>query len=151
MQLGSTLIVAFVIAWIIQYGMTFFQMRRYNKRLNELKKMGPTSVGMSGSMYKRRAYGVLVFDDQEKIVRAEQFSGWTVFASLKPVKELEGLTLNDVKDESIELPISKKIRSAFANAVAQIENARKKAADAAAQAQTVEQPDENSSGVSIEN
>lgn len=150
MQLGSTIIVAFVVAWIIQFGMTFFQMRRYNKRLSELKKMGPTTVGMSGSMYKRRVYGVLVFDEQEKIVCAEQFSGWTVFAGLKPVKELEGLTLNDVKDESIELPVSKKIRSAFANAVAQVEIARKKEAEAVAQAQNI-QPDENSSGVNLEN
>lgn len=145
MQLGSAIFLVFIVAWVIQFGMTFFQLRRYNKRVAELKKMGPTAVGMSGSMYKRRAYGVLVFDDQEKIVRAEQFSGWTVFASLKPVKELEGLTLQDIKDESVELPISKKIRSAFINAVDQVEYARKKAAEAAAQAQNDEQLDENSS------
>jgi len=146
MQLGSTIIIIFVVAWILQYGLTFFQMRRYNKRLNELKKMGPTAVGMSGSMYKRRAYGVLVFDDTDKVVCAEQFSGWTVFAGLKPVKELEGLTLNEVKDESVELPISKKIRSAFINAVGQIEAARKKAAETEAQTQNKEQLAEISSG-----
>lgn len=151
MQLGSTIIVAFVVAWVIQYAMTFLQMRRYNQRLKEMKKMGPTAVGMSGSMYKRRAYGVLVFDDQEKIIHAEQFSGWTVFAGLKPVNELVGLTLTQVKDESVELPISKKIRSAFINAVDQVEHARKKVAEAAAQAQIDTQPDENSSGVNVEN
>ena len=146
MQLGSTIIIIFVAAWLIQYMMTFFQMRRYNKRLSELKKMGPTAVGMSGSMYKRRAYGVLVFDQNDKVVCAEQFSGWTVFAGLKPVKELEGLSLNDIKDENVELTISKKIRSAFINAVDQIENARKKAAEVAAQAQNDTQLDNNSAG-----
>ncbi len=146
MQLGSTIIIIFVAAWLIQYVMTFFQMRRYNKRLSELKKMGPTAVGMSGSMYKRRAYGVLVFDKNDKVICAEQFSGWTVFAGLKPVEELEGLSLNDIKDENVELTISKKIRSAFINAVDQIENARKKAAEAAAQAQEDKQLDNNSAG-----
>lgn len=123
MELGSTLIIGFVIAWIIQFAMTFLQMRRFNKRLTELRRLGTTAVGMSGSMYKRRTYGVLVINKDEKILHAEQFSGWTVFASLKPVKELEGLTTKDIMDESMELPVSKKTRNAFQNAVQQIENA----------------------------
>jgi len=145
MNLGSTLIIGFVIAWIIQFGMTFFQMRRFNKRLMELRKLGTTAVGMSGSMYKRRTYGVLVIDKNEKILHAEQFSGWTVFASLKPVKELEGLTTADIMNESIELPVSKKTRNAFQNAVQQIENAKKKADEQQAQAKN-EQIPENLSG-----
>ena len=101
---------------------------------------------MSGSMYKRRAYGILVFNDKDTILHAEQFSGWTVFAGLKPVKELEGLTLNDVKNLEVELPISKKIRSAFINAVEQVEAARKKAAEEAARTQGKGQDNENSAG-----
>lgn len=127
MNLGSTLIIGFVIAWVIQFVMTYFQMRRFNKKLSQFKKLGTTAVGMSGSMYKRRTYGVLVIDKNEKILHAEQFSGWTVFASLKPVQELEGLTPADIMNESLELPITKKTRSAFQNAVQQIENAKKKA------------------------
>jgi DNA-binding transcriptional regulator of glucitol operon len=129
MKLGSTIIIAFVIAWVIQFAMTYLQMQRYNKRLKELRKDGTTATGMSGSMYKRRAYGVLVINEDEKILHAEQFSGWTVFASLKPVKELEGLSIHDLMDENTELPISKKIRSAFQNAVEEIEKAKKKAAE----------------------
>ena len=128
MKLGSTLIIAFVIAWMMQFALTYLQMRRFNKRLIELRKSGTTVTGMSGSMYKRRAYGILVIDKNEKILKAEQFSGWTVFAGLKPVKELEGISIKDVIDESIELPVSKKIRSAFQNAVAEFEKARQKAA-----------------------
>jgi glucitol operon activator protein len=134
MKLGSTIIIAFVLAWVIQFVMTYFQMRRYQKRLNELRKEGTTATGMSGSMYKRRAYGILVIDDDEKVLHAEQLSGWTVFASLKPVNELVGLTTKDIIDDSVELPISKKIRSAFKNAVEQIEKAKKKALEHEAQA-----------------
>lgn len=133
MELGSTIIIAFVLAWILQYIMTFFQMRRYQKRLNELRKAGTTTTGMSGSMYKRRAYGILVVDENEKVIHAEQFSGWTVFASLKPVNELVGLSTKDIMDESIELPIPKKIRSAFQNAVEQFEKAKEKAREKAAE------------------
>ena len=127
MKLGTTIIIAFVIAWVIQFALTYFQMRRYQKRLNELRKEGMTATGMSGSMYKRRAYGILVIDEDDKILHAEQFSGWTVFASLKPVNELVGLTIKDIVDDNVSLPISKKIRSAFKNAVEQIERAKEKA------------------------
>ena len=113
MNLGSTLIIGFVIAWVIQFVMTYFQMRRFNKKLSQFKKLGTTAVGMSGSMYKRRTYGVLVIDKNEKNLHAEQFSGWTVFASLKPVQELEGLTPADIMNESLELPITKKNTQRF--------------------------------------
>lgn len=129
MELGSTIIIAFVLAWVLQYAMTYFQLRRYNKRLNELRKDGTLATGMSGSMYKRKTYGILVVDDKEKIVHAEQLSGWTVFANLKPVADLVGLTTTEIMDDSIELPVSKKLRSAFQNAVEQIEKAKKKAAE----------------------
>ncbi len=127
MKLGSTLFIALFAAWIIQYAMTYFQMRRYYKRINELRREGPTATGMSGSMYKRRVYGVIVIDKNEKILHAEQFSGWTVFAGLKAVKELEGLSINDIMDESVELPIPKKYRSAFQNAVLEYQKAKVKA------------------------
>jgi len=129
MKLGSTIIIAFILAWVIQFAMTYFQMRRYYKRIRELRREGPTATGMSGSMYKRRVYGVLVIGRNEKILHAEEFSGWTVFASLKPVKELEGLFVKDIMDESVELPISKKVRNAFQNAVLEYEKAKKKAAE----------------------
>jgi glucitol operon activator protein len=133
MELGSTIIICFVIAWAIQYAMTYFQMRRFNKRLNELKKIGITSVGMSGSAYKRRTYAVLVIDKDEKILKAEQFSGWTVFAGLKPVKELEGLSTKDIMDDTVAIAIPPKMRNAFKNSVQQIENARKRAAEQGSQ------------------
>lgn len=129
MKLGSTIVIAFVIAWTIQFCMTYLQMKRFQKRLNELRKDGMTATGMSGSMYKRRVYGVLVIDKNEKVIHAEQFSGWTVFAGLKPVKELEGLTTKDILDDEMPLPISKKVRNAFQAAVEEIEKAKEKAAE----------------------
>lgn len=134
MKLGSTIIIAFVIAWILQYIMTYFQMRRYHKRLNELRKDGLLATGMSGSMYKRKTYGILVVDKDERILHAEQLSGWTVFATLKPVNGLVGLSTKDIMDDSLELPVPKKIRSAFQNAVEQIEKAKEKKAEKDSQA-----------------
>jgi len=69
-------------------------------------------------------------DKTDKILHAEQLSGWTVFASLKPVKEVEGLYIKDIMDDSSELSISKKLRSAFQSSVNEIEKARKKAIEA---------------------
>ena len=130
MQLGATIIIIFVLAWALQFAMSYFQMRRFYKRVGQMRKDGITSVGMSGSMYKRRIYGVLTVDKTDKILHAEQLSGWTVFATLKPVREVEGLYIKDIVDDSSELSISKKLRSAFQSSVNEIEKARKKAAGA---------------------
>jgi DNA-binding transcriptional regulator of glucitol operon len=130
MQLGTAIIIILVIAWALQFAMSYFQMRRFYKRVSQLRKDGVTSIGMSGSMYKRRIYGVLTVDKTDKILHDEQLSGWTVFASLKPVKDVEGLYIKDIMDDSMKLSISKKLRSAFQNSFNEIEKARKKAAEA---------------------
>jgi hypothetical protein len=39
-------------------------------------------------------------DPQDRILRAEQLSGWTIFAALKPVPGLEGLSLDDLDDDA---------------------------------------------------
>ena len=126
MQLGATILIIFVFAWALQFAMSYFQIRRFYKRVGQMRKDGITSVGMSGSMYKRRIYGVLTVDNTDKILHAEQLSGWTVFASLKPVKEVEGFYIKDIMDDSNGLSISKKLRSAFQSSINEIEKAKKK-------------------------
>jgi glucitol operon activator protein len=119
--------------WVLQYALTFWQMRRYNKRLSELRKGGLVWVGLNGSAWKGRQYAVIVVDKENKIVKVEQLSGWTVLATLKPVPGFEGRPVSDLTDENVTLPVSEKMLLALRDAVKHMEaHARKQAEKAAA-------------------
>jgi len=111
---------------IIQFGLAYWQMRRFYQRMSTLRKSGLTAVGLSGNRYKGRLYVVLTVDEDDRVIHAEQFSGWTVFAQLRPVPELTGLSLQELLTNESSLPVSKKLRNAFGNAARDLQAARNK-------------------------
>ncbi|MCA9916475.1 MAG: hypothetical protein KC445_00915 [Anaerolineales bacterium] len=108
--------IALVVMWIAQFGMAYLQMKRFYGRLKVVRKGGLTAVGQGGGQYKGRAYAVLTIDDDNKIVHAEQFKGWTVFAKLRPVPEFIGMPLEELLANEDSLPTTPKLRIAFGNA-----------------------------------
>jgi DNA-binding transcriptional regulator of glucitol operon len=96
---GSTIavLVALVGAWATQILLSNHQMRRFHRRSQQLRRLGThMATGVAGSMYKRKVYALLVVDEHRRVAAAEQLSGWTVAAGLKPVPELVGLDLATV-------------------------------------------------------
>lgn len=84
-----------IVMWLLQFFMSFLQMRRYYGRLSALKREGPTATGMTGNRLNTRTYGVLTLNKADNTIRrAEQLSGFTVFSSLRPVKALVGMPLD---------------------------------------------------------
>lgn len=132
----SIVIIALVIGWSLQYVLSFWQMRRYYQELARLRKKGIVSIGMAGSAWRRRQYGVLVVDkqDHERIVCVEQLSGWTVMATLKPVPGFEGRSVSDLMDDRVSFPVSPKLLLALRDAVKHLREASKRS-EAKAQAE----------------
>lgn len=116
------------VLWVIQFGLAYWQMRRFYQKMTTLRKSGLTAVGLSGNRYKGRFYAVLTVDEHDQIVHAEQFSGWTVFAQLKPIPQLIGMSLPELLNDEANLPIPKRLRPAFANAARDLQAARDKGA-----------------------
>lgn len=114
-----------VVMWMIQFGLTYFQMRRFYGRMVELKRHGLTAVGLCGTQYKGRTYAVLTIDEDNQVIHAERFAGWTVFATLKPVPEMQGMVLDDILANPANLPVSKKLQTAFSNAAQDLMQARR--------------------------
>jgi DNA-binding transcriptional regulator of glucitol operon len=134
----SWVFIALAVAWLLQLYLSYFQMRRFYGRVSELRRTynGITSIGMEGSAWKRRQYAVIVADKDKRILAVEQLSGWTILAKLQPVKGLEGLTFDDLFDESSNLPVNRKLLLAMRNAAQHIlkaEEAKKEEANAPAQ------------------
>jgi DNA-binding transcriptional regulator of glucitol operon len=115
--------------WLIQFGLTFWQLRRYNQRLSELRKQGTVWVGLHGSAWKGRTYAVIVVDKDKRVVCIEKFSGVTIFAVLKPIPGFEGRPLSDLTDDSVELPVSEKMLQAIRNAVQHMQDHEKRLAE----------------------
>ena len=93
-----TVLVALVVAWAVQIALSSHQMRRYHRRSQQLRRLGThMATGVAGTMYRRKVYACLVVDaggDRRQVVAAEQLSGWTVAARLRPVPQLVGLDLD---------------------------------------------------------
>lgn len=139
METATFVVLALALAWFIQLGLSYWQMKRFYGRISQLRKSGKLAIGLEGGMYKGRQYGVLVVDEQENIVRAEQLSGLTIFSQLKPVSPLIGLKMSRLfEDEKVlaaELKISKKQVLAFRNAAQYIREAEARAEEKQRQAE----------------
>lgn len=112
----KTIILALGIAWGIQYGLAYFQLRRFYRRISELRRLGNVSIGKAGSNWRLKIYAVLVVDKEKHIVHAEHFSGWTILAKLRPLPGLEGRPMQDLFEDTLALPVTQKQLLALRNA-----------------------------------
>lgn len=139
METATFVVLALALAWLTQLGLSYWQMKRFYGRISQLRKSGKLAIGLEGGLYKGRQYGVLVVDEQENIVRAEQLSGLTIFSQLKPVSPLVGLKMHrlfeDEKALAEELKLSKKQVLAFRNAAQYIRDAEARAEEKQRQAE----------------
>ena len=101
----------------MQLLLTYRQMRLFYSRYQEVGRAKRAAIANEGSIFGGRVYVVLVADrDCDAVVSAEKLSGWTVFAQLRPVRQVVGLDLDTVaQDEPIE-GVSPKVRRAFRQA-----------------------------------
>jgi DNA-binding transcriptional regulator of glucitol operon len=83
-------------AWSIQFVLSYWQLRRFHRQLADMRKLGRCSIGMAGSRWRGRTYGVLVLDEHERVRHAALFSGWTVFSKLQPILRLDGMRLDAI-------------------------------------------------------
>lgn len=105
-------------AWLIQLGLSYRQAKLFSKRIRSLRQLGRCATGLSGGGYRGRVYVTLVVHPlTHRVLKAEQLRGLTVFASLKPVPQLEGhgleeLLLPDATVEGLPPRVMEATRSA---------------------------------------
>lgn len=86
-----------LLAWLLQLALAYRQARLFYKRVSKLRKLGRCATGLGGGRYRGRVYVTLVVHPlTHHVIKAEHLKGWTVFASLKPVPELEGHSLEEL-------------------------------------------------------
>ncbi len=86
----NTLIIIAIAAWIAQFGLTFFQIRAFNRMLQERACKGKVRIGRTRSRWNTRTIVVLVEDQDKYIIDAKIFKGMSVFARPKTLSILIG-------------------------------------------------------------
>lgn len=119
------------LAWILQLALSLLQTRRFHRRIAELRRGSyATATGLAGNNWQRKVYGVLVVDEDYTVTHAEMMAGFTVFADLKPVPELAGLSIERIEQPDPVEGIKKKAWTAFQNAAVYLRSHREEAGDA---------------------
>jgi DNA-binding transcriptional regulator of glucitol operon len=113
----ALMIIPLAAAWLLQLLLSARQMRRYYARLRHLRQYGRVAVGVAGSAWRRRVYGLLAVDEEGRVVRAEVLKGWTVFAQPQPAPALHGRTIQEILDGQVSGLTAKEL-SAFQQAAA---------------------------------
>jgi glucitol operon activator protein len=124
---AGIILVLLVTMWIAQFGLTYWQIKKFNTRLKALRQGGLTAVGLGSGRFKGRNYAILTIDQDDIVVHAEKFGGWSTFSKLRPVPDLIGLSLQDVLTNENRLPVTKKLQTAFGNAARDLQKAREDA------------------------
>jgi len=83
-------IVIAMVAWGGQIGLTFFQIRAFNRMLQAMAQKGQVKIGRTNSRWRARTIVVLVESDDKIIVDAKVLKGLTVFARPKALPCLIG-------------------------------------------------------------
>lgn len=111
------------LAWLSQFFLSWLQIRRFYRRLREIRKDVPlTAIGVSGNIYQRKVYVVLAVDDDEIIRHAEHISGFSVFAGLKRVEPVIGKKMDILWEEDPIAGVKPKLWDALLNAAEYIDD-----------------------------
>ena len=86
----STFIIIAIVAWGGQIGLTFFQIRSFNRMLQTMAQKGAVKMGKTNSRWKARTLVVLAESPDKIIIDAKVLNGWTVFARPKTLDGLIG-------------------------------------------------------------
>jgi glucitol operon activator protein len=88
---------AALVAWCLQLALAYWQARRFYRDVSRLRRLGPCATAMAGGRYRGRTYVVLVAHPKRRaILAARQLSGFTVFARLRPLPQVEGRPLDEL-------------------------------------------------------
>ena len=87
-----------VVVWIAQTALGFWQFKKFNRHLKDLRKLGRVAIGRARGHFMAGVLILFVIDDQCTILKGEIMEGRTVFAGFKPFDNFNGLTLFELSE-----------------------------------------------------
>lgn len=97
MSMTTALITLAIIAWALQIGLSWLQIKRFNNAFTTMKKGCYLGIGRNNNgRFKPRILIALSFDQDKNIIDSVMMKGLTVFALPKQLKYLHGMNLADI-------------------------------------------------------
>lgn len=114
------LIVLGIVAFILQYCLTFLQMKSFTAHYKRLRKMGRVAIGRQKGAVNAGAIVLFAIDSEAKILEGSYMQGVTVLARFKKLKGFEkksvaDLTEGDCKALKLAKPLTKAVIDASKN------------------------------------
>ena len=114
------LMILFLAAFMLQYLLTFIQMKDFNKSYSQLRKMGRVAIGKVKGDLRAGAIVMFAIDDQGIILKGKFMQGVTVLARCKDLNGFEGkdvgaLTEADCKQLRLSRSLTKGVLEASSN------------------------------------
>lgn len=140
MGLLAYLLLTLGVLWALQAGGTYFQMKHYRGVLRGITGQrgdGYLGVGNAKGRFRKGVILILVSDGEGVVERALMMRGRTVFARFREAPELEGYTVDELRDAADELG-EKGTMLAARRAVEQIDRIRAEKREAAKKEESLE-------------
>lgn len=87
------LIVLVGVSWLVQSVLGFFQIRHFNRKYADLKRLGRVAIGKKTGLFKAGTVVMFAIDRKNTILKASSMQGVTVFSKVKDLEGFEGKNL----------------------------------------------------------
>ena len=127
MALWQMALIVFGVAWALQAVGVWFQTRHYQQTFAELRTRwndGVLGTGAAASRFGKGVIALLVVGPSGEVRAARAMVGRTVFAKFTDLRELEGLSLEELKARVAVPEFDASKRLAFTKAAEQVEKVR---------------------------
>ncbi|WP_134705023.1 transcriptional regulator GutM [Ammoniphilus sp. YIM 78166] len=113
-------IVLIGLSWLAQSVLGFFQIRHFNRKYAELRKLGRVAIGKKTGLFKAGTVVMFAIDHRNTILKAEKMQGVTVFSRVKEMKGFAGKDLLKLTTDDLS-KVNKLTRLAIQDALTSYE------------------------------
>lgn len=110
-QTVLVLVLTFAGVWALQMWAGGMQARRFMRAVRAIRATGRTAIGSAGGRIGGRVFVALATDPAGRVVAATRLSGRTVFARPRPVPDVVGHELADLRTRA-ETPLDEAVAEA---------------------------------------
>lgn len=110
--------ILFILAFILQYVFTFFQMNDFKKRYKELKSKGRVVIGRRKGAMRAGAIVLICIDEDDKVIETAYMQGVTVLSRFKKFDGFNGLKVHTISESDCKaLKLSKSLTKSVIDGV----------------------------------
>ncbi|WP_342423550.1 transcriptional regulator GutM [Paenibacillus sp. FSL E2-0178] len=98
--MGLLIIIA-ALAWLLQGMLGLLQIRNFNKKYTELRRLGRVAIGKKTGKIRAGTVVMFAIDKDARILQAAQMQGVTVFSRVRHLKGFEGRHLLGLTEQEM--------------------------------------------------